>query len=75
MGSGGSYSLWPPGKTVDAKLFVELSRPIQKAKSSKIEQSREFFESIEFIEAILNRVVTQNTWVLYGQASRAISTR
>jgi hypothetical protein len=53
MGSGGSRSLWPPGKTGFESSFYFLAL------------------HSDNVHGVC--VITQTVWVLYGQASRAIS--
>ena len=63
MGSGGTTLLLPPGKLVDVR---EIISTIEFGKADK---------GFMGILHLLNRTNTfQTTWVLYGQASRAIST-
>ena len=59
MGSGGTRSLWPPGKTFTIwKLQIQYPVVIQ------------HFHVCDLVALL----TTQTTWVLYGQAARAIST-
>lgn len=60
MGSGGTNTLLPPGK---------LSEPFRSERLS-IRLDRKAY----LIGCCVCLNLTQNVWVLYGQASRAIST-
>ena len=64
MGSGGSTLLLPPGKLVDVRETVST---IEFGKADN-----KGFGYIAFAQP--NEHLIQTTWVLYGQASRAIST-
>ena len=61
MGSGGSHSLLPPGKLV------------AKALTKRLQRNREVVDGT-YASTVTLRTPLQTTWVLYGQASRAIST-
>ena len=87
MGSGGSRSLWPPGKLVknsgEVSWFRRLSRSFYESLGSG--QSKDFDgPSLEIFFISRGKVfgaqrrnffaITSNHLRLYGQASRAIST-
>ena len=63
MGSGGTYTLLPPGKLFDEK----------EALTHRIQEVVYALSGIYLITKMLIQHI-QTTWVLYGQASRAIST-
>jgi hypothetical protein len=62
MGSGGSRSLWPPGKLV---------KPSARAISRADNLIRKTAKALGLLLLLYH---TQIAWVLYGQASRSIST-
>ena len=65
MGSGGSTSLLPPGKLVDVRDYLST---IEFGKADL--RHLGILHLPNHIEQYQNKTV----WVLYGQASRAIST-
>ena len=69
-GSGGSHSLWSPGNPGGSHCLL--------GNTSKFIERRVLFKSLNqalIIADLLPLIRTQTTWVLYGQASRAISIR
>ena len=62
MGSGGSRSLWPPGKSARAPL-LQNTRIRQVCKAGRANSHQH--PAVGY---------SQTAWVLYGQASRTIST-
>ena len=72
MGSGGSHSLWSPGNSADRICSLFLTAIVQIRDSSR--QTRERVKRYSYLSTD-QPIQRQTAWVLYGQASRAISIR